>query len=254
MKVPSLYHIERAEKVNNSNNGAGGLISAGIVVLGILMLAFGSGSGPLAALLHLIGIACVGIGIVVAIIVAVIIAVAFKTSKATPEQEAKMEVNKIIAEKKQQVGKLKSEETKIKMTIHNLQDKIETAKRTMKYCQDSAEKYLTEGNEARAREELVKKEQQQKNIGQLEENMAYYEKSLAEVQKAINDMENDTIGMENRRDNAVAKIRIADARNTSNEHNDAGNNNAISELEKEAQYKEDVTEALEQLKASQRRY
>lgn len=239
------------------NNAGGGIIAAIIIIVGILLATgvISPSSAALANILKLVGIGCAVVGgAILAIVVAVIVA-SFKANKPDPDSAAKAEVNQAIAESTKQLAKMKSAVNVMQMDLRRTKTKIDDIDRNIKYCDMDAEKYVREKNDAKAAEAIAKKQGLIRQREKLVANEKEYEKNLARIQKMVDEYAAEVKAMRERRDDAYAKMKLAEAKDTMNAFEEATRNQmmngvddvALAELEEKAQYQADYMAAMKQL-------
>lgn len=241
--------------MRNSGKGAGGVLAAILVILGVL-LASGIGgltTGILAKLVKWAGIALVTCGVGVVLIVVGAIIAAAMDNKTDEHQEAKMSVNQSIEERRQQLAKLKSSQTVLNMSYKRIVNQLAEVDKKIATCNTNAEDYLRQGNEAMAKNELAKKQtllKSRENVAKTEEG---YRSNLSQLEALIDQLSGEITDMELRRDSANAKIKMAEAKQSMSGYKDAvnsGSQDSLSDYEKQAQYSADLAAALEQLEKS----
>jgi len=239
----------------NSRNGAGGGLGLIILVLAAILLASGVGpsTGLGAKLVKFAGIGLAACGILILLIVIIAIIASASASKTDENSQAKADVNAAITKRKQQLAKVKSEYQVMQMETGRIKSKISELDKSMHLCEQNAEKYLSQGNEAGATEELTRKQGYQQNKDTLSGNLAEYEKNLSNIGRLITDIENDIVEMQQRRDSAVTMMKIAENRQTINDMGSTlgeGDKESLEALEERARYKESYEAALRELDAS----
>lgn len=238
--------------MGKSGKGFGGVLAAVAVILGALLLTGIGGitTGIVSKLVKWAGIALVACGVgVVLLVIATIIAAALD-SKTDEHQSTKASVYQNIAERNQQLAKLKSSQVVLNMDYKRLKDRIADTDRKIDMCNTNAEKYLREGKEKLAKDELAKKQNLLKSRESLDATAKGYQENLTQLDALISKLSTEIAEMEQRRDSANAKIKMAEAKKSMYGYTDistGSGNDSLSEYEKQAQYQVDYLEAVKKL-------
>lgn len=208
----------------------GGIIAAIALVVGILFMTgvIKGSSGIAATILKIAGIGCIVVGVaLIAIIVAVIVA-AVLSNKPSKGEEDKLATKKLITERKQQLSKVKSKISILSTNIQANDRKLQDFDAKIEACTDEL---------SRARMIDMKLS--------LENTSRDYHNSLNELNNLAVELESEILQMSQRRDNALAKMTMAEV--TKNTAENLGNQSAIEELENKAQYQQDYANAMKEL-------
>lgn len=222
--------------------GIFGIFAVGVVIAGIVLATggFGGLSGSLATILKLVGIGCIGIGVLVAIIVVIALVAAFKTNPQDEHQNTKSSINQMISEKEKEVTKLKSAISLSRNELRKIQMKLDDVNRQISECERQSVKCLEEGNETGAREALSRKQNYTLEKANLTEVYDTYQTGINEAEQKVTEIQASIVDMRSRSNTAFAKLKEA-------EYVKNNQDGIVDELEEKAQYEEDYANALKSL-------
>jgi len=231
----------------NDSKGAGGLIAAIIAILVASLLIGGSATGLFGKIFGIVRTAAIvgGIGIL-AIVLAVIVA-AFATKKKDTDASEKAEINKMITEKRQLLAKMKSSIIVIGQDLKRIRDNIETENKKINYYDNMARTAVEKGDDAGAKQALLKKQQHQKTKETLELSEAEYQKSVDEISRLAGELDTEIKTYESRMKEAMAKLKLAEVKETSGSLSGTYGDVSMKEEKERIQYLEDYAEALSEL-------
>lgn len=195
----------------NGSKGGLGIGAVIVIIMGVLCATgvFGGTGGILGSILHIVGIACIVIGILVVLLLALVIFAAFRSKPKDENHDSKMEINGIIQSREKELAKLKSTVSITKMELRKAETKLKESR--------------TEAEKA--------------NYAEI---CANYRRVIEDTEKRILEIDSDILLMKQRRDHAFSQLSEADYIKNDEE--------VMEKLEEKAQYEQDYAEAYKSLK------
>ena len=158
----------------------------------------------------------------VLVITAVAFVAAIKHSGSSPESDEKLQISKYLTEKHAQLAKLKSRAAVLKMDIDRYGQRIKDMDRQIDIYQNNAEKYVSKGDDIKARFELSEKLSCQQKRDSLYASYNQYTALYEKINLYVKEFSEDLAALEERRDEAIAKLEMARLREMMNEHETSG--------------------------------
>ena len=215
-----------------------GILAVIIMLIGGALLVVGPKEGVIASILHLAGLLGVIAGVGIFALVAALMFAAMAAKKKDPDAEDKMEINRFMEERRQELAKFKSTVATTEFELRKVEQSIADTERQIRYAESDAKAFVLKGDDYEAKRMLIRKQQLEKTRERLIMTRDGYENALAEMHRLVDKLESDIVSLESRLTNANALNSI-----------NSTDDRLIKEYEEKAQYQADYQEALRELES-----